>query len=143
MENLTNSVTENEMPENYSYPHLFEIRKWSMFLSVLGFIFLGILLVFSLVIISGNGAGHKVVTIIPMLLMGIIYFFPIYYLFQFSNFSKKALMYGDKESFSTAFKYLKMHYRFMGIFTISVLGLYLIFFCFLLISGNMSNIFKG
>jgi len=148
MENLTNSFSDNEMIEmdNEGLKQLAETRKWSTFLSILGFVFLGLILIITVIMIAfGNtnsGFGSPSLALIPLLLIGLIYFFSIYYLYQFFYNSKQALNNKDSELLSKALRYLKMHYRFMGILAIIMLSLYLIFFIIVIISGNLMNIFQ-
>ncbi len=107
-----------------------ELRKWTMFLSILGFIFLGIIiLIIPLLIyfqVSSYNIGLGMATIIPLILIVVIYFFPIYFLFMFSKYSKNAIENLDSNSLEIAFKYLKSHYKFMGILVTVILCIYLI-----------------
>ncbi len=57
---------------------------------------------------------------------GFIYFFPIYYLFKFSTNMKEALLHSNEENIDEAFINLKSHYKFMGIFTIVFISIYLL-----------------
>jgi hypothetical protein len=75
-----------------------------------------------------------------MLLLVLIYFFPIYYLFKFSAEARAALRLKDEAFLNNAMKFLKMHYRFMGILLIIVLAIYaLVFAAFILglIAGSV------
>ena len=53
-----------------------------------------------------------------------VYFFPIYYLLQFSNKAKEALLYRNSQTLTEAMKYIKSHFKFVGIMTIVMLALY-------------------
>ena len=118
--------------------HLKEARKWTAFLSIAGFVMIGLMV--CILIITGIIAGkHRLnpvgtlpfVSVLPILIMVIIYTFPIYYLYQFSRYSKLALRDLDQDALSNAFKYLKIHYRYMGVLLIAVIGIYavtLVFF---------------
>ncbi|WP_162183657.1 DUF5362 family protein [Wocania ichthyoenteri] len=64
--------------------------------------------------------------------MALIYFFPIYYLFNFSRKMKSALSTANKDDFKSAFTNLKSHYKYMGIFTIVIISIYV-----LIIVGSM------
>jgi hypothetical protein len=59
--------------------------------------------------------------------LAIIYFFPVYYLLQFSNKMKKALVDKNEDTLAKAFEMLKSHYKFIGVFTIITLSLYALF----------------
>lgn len=113
-----------------SINHIRKLRKWTMFFSILGFIFMGICIVlipFLLFVASFNiPFGNAYLTLLPLFLIMALYFYPVYCLYLFSSNSKKAISNSDSNSFEIAFKYLKLHYRFMGILVIIMLSLYFI-----------------
>jgi len=135
MENIneTNTVNQNFGVNPEALINLEATRKWTLFLSILGFVFIGLMLlmsVFFLSIFRGIGLPLELPTtlpmfsIIPMLIVMVIYFFPIFYLFQFSRFSKIAVANRDEASLARALKFLKLHYQFMGILAIIGIGIY-------------------
>jgi hypothetical protein len=63
---------------------------------------------------------------ITYLLLAFIYFFPVYYLLKFSNQLKKALSTKNDEILAKAFEMLKSHYKFIGVFTIITISLYVL-----------------
>lgn len=133
-EAIDNSFTQEELLSisEKSTGFLVETSKWTKFLSILGFIFIGIM------VIGGLFAGtifSKIGTELPFpgfvigliyIFIALIYLFPILYLYRFSSNLKIALLNKDKVALETAFQNLKSHYKFVGIATIVVLGLYLI-----------------
>jgi hypothetical protein len=149
MENLTNSTPEESKLEldNAAVDHLAETRKWTMFLSILGFIFTGLMLIFAIILATVSGyyarTGMTALTIIPFLLLCLIYIFPIYYLFRFSTYSKQALDKKDNGLLSMAFGYLKMHYRFMGILMIVIGGIYILIILVMIVAGSFFNVFHS
>jgi uncharacterized membrane protein len=133
MENQHNEsqLIVNTLSKNY----LNETQKWSKFLSIVGFIGIGLLIVFSIFIgffmpnflpsdqadiMSGGLFGFV------YLLMAALYFFPVLYMYKFSKHMKTALSNNDTENIDEAFKYLKSQYKFMGIYTIVCLGIYIL-----------------
>lgn len=117
--------------------NLNETGKWTNFLSIMGFIFIGLMIVLGFFIgsiFSENANDQNNTpfsgTIIGFiyLMMGLIYFFPVLYLYKFSTFTKKALMHQNPDDLNEAFKNLKAHYRFMGIITIVLIAIYLLAF---------------
>ena len=60
------------------------------------------------------------------IIMIAIYIFPLYYLHQFSVKLKKALTSKDDEVLANAFEMLKSHYKFVGVFTIIMLSIYIL-----------------
>jgi hypothetical protein len=106
-----------------------ETRKWTKFLSIVGFVAIGFMLIMGLMVgtvmdslneyqtgsampISGGFLGFTYV------IVAVIYFFPVWFLFKFSNHIKTALYFKNQEALYTAFNNLKYHYKFVGILTI-------------------------
>lgn len=110
-----------------------EIAKWCKFLSILGFIALGLMLISSFFIGSFYNSTPQtdmmpfdlgtVVTFI-YIVIALIYVFPIYYLYQFSVKMKEALASKEDAVLATAFEMLKSHYKFIGVFTVIMLSVY-------------------
>lgn len=110
-----------------------ETAKWAFFLSVIGFIGIGFLVILALFssVIFGSIPQAKVVPFnlgmamtVVYLLFAVLYFFPVYYLMQFSNKMKKALASKNDETLAESFQMMKSHYKFLGVFTIITLSLY-------------------
>lgn len=122
---------------NASRNFLDEIAKWAKFLSILGFVLVGVLLVFAFFATpifeiamekqTGTPNSLGFTMLITNLGLAIIYFFPVYYLLQFSNKMKKALVEKNEDTLAKAFEMLKSHYKFIGVFTIITLSLYALF----------------
>jgi hypothetical protein len=134
---MQNAITELEQLTLSSAAKGFlrETAKWNKFLSILGFIALGLMLIGSFFI----GAFYNtmpqadimpfdlgiVVTLI-YIVVALIYIFPIYYLYQFSVKMKEALASKDDAVLATAFEMLKSHYKFIGVFIIIILSVYVL-----------------
>ncbi|WP_418263004.1 DUF5362 family protein [Flavobacterium faecale] len=128
-----------------------ETAKWGYFLSILGFVFLGLMLVLALFIgtvfsklnsfgggmspMMGSGTGMFSVV---YLLIALLYFFPIYYLFQFSSKVKNAFKFNDNEQLNASFEYLKSHYKFMGVLALVIISFYMVVFFMTFIVGIIS-----
>lgn len=111
---------------------LIETSKWTRFLAILGFIFSGIIIVISL-------SAGSLLSLIPDTEMdkvpsyfgfmfsiiysalGILYFFPPYYLFNFSKKLKLALTLKNTESLEQAFGNQKSFFKFFGV--LAIIGL--------------------
>lgn len=118
------------------------ISKWAQFLSILGFIGIGFMVIGALfALMAGNSSsfgrfnGGMNFTFLGILylVMAVIYFFPVYYLFKFAMNMKNAVATNGSNDMNTAFSYLKAHYKFIGIFTIVILSIYLLMFLFSMI----------
>ena len=134
---MQNAITELEQLTLTSRAKGFlkETAKWCKFLSILGFLGLGLLFLSSF-FISTIYASMPQSTSIPFnlgtamtifyIIMIAIYIFPLYYLHQFSVKLKKALTSKDDEVLANAFEMLKSHYKFVGVFTIIMLSIYIL-----------------
>ena len=112
-----------------------EITGWTYFLSIIGFIFVGLLVLIAVFASSiYNMAMAQLSQESPFdvglfmtavyLIVALIYFFPILFLFKFSKRLKSALKSKDNVELASALEMLKSHYKFVGVFTIIVLSLY-------------------
>ena len=124
-----------------SLNHLNTTRKWTMFFSILGFIGVGIMIIVALLLITGgllkslpdlpDGASFSAAPLgivgFLYIIIAVLYFFPIYFLLQFSINSKKAILYKDEYLLEKALRNLKNHYMFVGVLTIIVFSFYFIF----------------
>lgn len=126
------------------------ISRWARFLAILGFIFLGIgviFILFSGTMISGmnrymamEGATYYVpgafswLYATAYLIMLLIYFFPFYFLYKFATRTRKALLSDDPSILTEALNALKNHYVYIGILTI--IGIvFMVISCILMVSG--------
>jgi hypothetical protein len=136
IESIDESFSSSELKMNsQSLEHLRLTARWSKFLSILGFIGLGFMVlgIIGLMAMKGqmntysrfSGSPFDTDTLaIIYLVMILVYFFPIYYLFQFSSKMKKAIDQKDTITFAEATGFLKNHFQFIGICAIIVLSLY-------------------
>lgn len=126
--------------------HLKETRQWSNFLAILGFVFMGVLFLGLLIFYT---AMKEIQTDTQSISLGlaifflsiicIVYFFPVYFLSRFSWYSKRAIREYDSSKLTQAMKYLKLTFRFIGIYTIAMLTIYtLAFFVFFLTRSFVS-----
>ena len=126
---------ENLVIDWRSKEFLKETAKWTKFLAILGFVGIGLMVLGSLVMLfapsslMSNGDfpfGGKIFMMLLYLAFAVLYYFPISYLYQFSENTKKAIENNDNNAIRDAFEFLKSHYKFMGILTIILLAFYAI-----------------
>src|SRR5512133_1736829 len=86
--------------EQETLNHLNTTRKWAMFLAIIGFIFLGLIVIIGLIagtFMTAFSTGEKDLGIpdslmfIPIILLVVIYFFPVLFLFRFSKHTSRAI----------------------------------------------------
>jgi len=124
-------------------------RKWTMFLAILGFIFLGFIIVFGLIAgtflstFKSNEVNLGIpesLMIIMFIVIAAIYFFPVYFLFQFSRHTSKAVETLDKQDLNKAVKNLKAYFTYIGIMAIVVISIYIMA---IIIAGASMSFLKG
>lgn len=123
-----------------------EIAKWAYFLSILGYVGVGFIVLVAFFAgaffaFIGNltqethnlgWVGGSFVSFIYFIIAA-IYFFPIYFLNKFSSKLKMALKNNDSEILSNSFEYLKSHYKYVGIAALIILSFYTLFLLGMLI----------
>lgn len=137
---------------NQAQAFLKETAKWTTFLSIIGFICLafGVLLgifyiAMSSVLFSAPGMPAQMQYFGPalgviMIIISIIFIFPLLYLLRFSSKTKEALNESNTAKLTEAFENHKSFFKFIGIYTIIVLSVYALFIVFAIIAGIASAI---
>ena len=120
--------------------HLRETAKWAKFLSIVGFVFIGFILVFLAIAGSrvasysysspigaalGSGGFMQIVLLFAMVAL---YFFPCLFMFQFANKMLRALRNNDQYTLVASFRQLKLCYKYVGILTIVIISIYVLLF---------------
>lgn len=122
---------------------------WGKFLSILGFIFMGFMILFGFMMsammafVPNQYGGLPFPTFLfgfIYLVIAIVYFFPILYLYRFSSGIKQALRLNNQNQLAKAFLYLKAHYRFMGILMIVFIGIYILAFILMVFFGMFAGL---
>ncbi len=129
--------------------HLNSMRKWTMFLSVLGFIFFGLLIIIGVATSTFLTAfrSREVNLGIPESLMiflfiiiAALYFLPVLFLFRFSRNTRDAIHNHDKLKLEKAFRNLRTYFTYIGVMAIIILSIYLLA---LAIAGSSMSLLKG
>jgi len=125
------------------------IWKWTTFLSVLGFILLGLIIVagFATTLFLTTFKSQQANLGIPESLMIIVfiaiaalYFFPVFFLFRFSRNTRDAIQKHDQKKLVKGFRNLRLFFAYLGIMVILVLSVYLVL---LLFAGASISFLKG
>lgn len=136
IEDIGNSSPSELKLNNHSINFLRETVKWTNFLSIVGFVYTGFIVLIALfggsaiASMSQLGGGPAIggtFIIVLYLILAVVYFFLSLYLNKFSNNMKTALRDKNEEVLTTAFENLKSHYKLLGIFTIVMLSLLILF----------------
>jgi hypothetical protein len=128
MEQVTSTSLFSLAIDPVTKAHLTETARWARFLAIVGLIFLGLMVLVgvfgSAMLFSSSGvenyygglgagifAGY-------MIVVGAIWFFPLFYTMRFATQMRRALSANDQQALNTSFQNLKICFRFLGILTI-------------------------
>ncbi|MFL5773157.1 MAG: DUF5362 family protein [Flavisolibacter sp.] len=122
--------------------YLTDIYKWTKFLAITGMVvlFLGLVAValgatVSPTLINAQSDGSVVTEVAPAtkatlaivsVICVAIAFFPLYFLLQFSNKMKKALVSNNQEELNESFAKLKTYFKYLGIIIIIAFVIYVL-----------------
>jgi len=146
MENGFTSAESGMRLNEIALDYLRQSAKWTFFLSILGFIGIGMMVLLGVFMASilgmansNSGFGGSELGIISAMpgvfsgvyiLLAILYAFPVYYLYKYATGIKTALLVRNEEMLTASLGYLKSHHKFIGIMMIVMMLLY-----FLIIIG--------
>ncbi|HEX2900751.1 MAG TPA: hypothetical protein VHS96_13600 [Bacteroidia bacterium] len=133
--------------------------KWARFLSILGFIGIGFMVLAALMMFAGGAmfserassvyGSRGVLGGAPLGLIGVVYlfmaalyFFPVLYLNKFASKMLNAITMRDSMTLESSFEQLRNHYRFVGIITIVMIGLYVLGIMAMVMGGIASGGFR-
>lgn len=124
-------------------------RKWTMFLAIIGFIFLGLFIVIGVItgtFLSAFNSGAtsmgfpESLLAVIFIILAIVYFFPVLFLFRFSKLTAHAVQTLDKQVLHKAFRNLKSYFVYIGVLIIIVLIFYIVG---LIVAGTSMAFLKG
>ena len=130
-----------------------ETAKWSKFLSIIGFVFVGLfaLIALGVTFFSGFALSNlgEAGTAVPKgmfgtigivyFLIALLYVLPFVYMYKFAQKMKIALAQNDQLYLAESFKNLKSLYKFMGVFMLVIVVIYGI----MLLFGVLGALFAG
>ena len=139
MENIENTENTPQAENLFAFDseiinYLAETSKWGRFLAIVGYIGMGLLLLLGFfVMVGGSILGSVSEVDLPLGVLGFLYivlaglyYFPVNYLYKFSNRIKLGLNSNSQQSLTSGFENLKSLFKFTGIFTIVILSLYVL-----------------
>lgn len=144
MLNEQSNLCLNNEGENY----LRETARWASFLSILGYIGIGFMIIlgiiFSFAIFQSSQIADSSLGILMLfvyLALAGLYFYPIYTLHQFSKNSNKAIQDQNQFLLNESLRNLKNCFRYIGILTIVLIALYVLLIFIMMGSGELSTLF--
>ncbi len=145
-ETIDKQISENELVVSKNGLNFLKYSaKWANFLAIIGFIGLGLMVLGGLIsIIAGAsisripGMQQFAVIGIVYLVLAVLYFFPTLYLYQFASKTKKAIQNRSQENLDLGLENLKSFFKFLGIFTIVVISMYILILFIAIIAAASS-----
>jgi hypothetical protein len=122
--------------DHESTSFLSETAKWAKFLSIVGFVFTGILVLVAFFLgkllgsLSPFGAalsGVGFLSTVFYLGLAALIFFPNWFLFNYARKIQTAFLHNDQATLNASLGSMKSYFKFMGILTIVILSIYIIF----------------
>ncbi|WP_439880644.1 DUF5362 family protein [Pontibacter sp. MBLB2868] len=129
---------------NDSASFLSSAAKWGKFLAIVGFVMIGLTVLFAFFAGSffgpmmneldgdTNFAGGAFFAVF-YIVFALLYFFPVLYLYKFSSKMQDALRLQSENVIAESFKNLKSLLKFVGILTIVFFGIYALGLIFMMI----------
>lgn len=133
---------------------LLETARWTKFISIIGFVVLGLLILVGFAIgmgmpifnsmsefgdTPGLARSLGIGMMFIYLVMALLYFFPVFYLYKYSTLIKPSILHGNQEQFNLALSYQKRMFKFIGVLMIILLALYGLAFIFILIGAAIAG----
>ncbi len=101
----------------------YESSRWALFFAILGFIYIGLILL--IFITASSKLGSAGIPIVFMLLsLSAFVLPPVWFIFQFAQNIQKALRHEDNQAAAVGFQNLRRLYQFVGVLTAILLGFY-------------------
>jgi hypothetical protein len=117
---ISNSIKEN----------LITSAKWARFLAIIGFIFVGLMAIISLILlVTSLSSGFGPLILVAFIYIGITItmLFPALYLVRFSGSVVKGLNSNKQGEFDYGIQNLKSLFKFSGIYTIVFIAIYVVY----------------
>jgi hypothetical protein len=125
---------------------IYQASQWSRFIAIVGFVSIGFIVLgglFTGIVVSVISDNLASLPFPPFLIsfiylfIALIFFFPVYYLYSFSSKAHAAISTHNGVNMDEAFKNLKSHYKFIGVFFIITLCLNIIGIIITFTMGSM------
>lgn len=126
-----------------------ESVKWCKFMSIVGFVGVGLMILVAVSMFIGFNALESMsetskfpfptsLISVVYLIFAALYFFPVYYLYQYATKTSLALQSRNQQLLTDGLENLKSHHKFLGIFTLIIVSIYGLIFVGAILGGLMS-----
>lgn len=125
--------------------YLLEAGRWGKFISIFGIVMCGLMVMGGLFFALTGFAGAYSSMGFPTTILGVIYMvgaliylYPFIALLRFSIRVKEAIVRNDGTVLHSSFRFLKNHFKSIGVLIIVMIFLYALMFLFLVVMGGVA-----
>ena len=127
--------------------YLLEAARWAKFIAIFGIVICGIMLMGGLffMMMGSVAAGMYAAAGLSPFVLGVIYIacaliyiYPAIALLRFSIRVKEALLLGNNDVLNNSFRFLKNHFKSIGILIIITIFVYALLFLFIIVVGGVA-----
>jgi len=143
---LDDQATGHFKLNSISIEYMRETAKWARFLSIVGFVMVGLIVlggVFagtfmgSMMAAAGSPIGGVGIALL-YIGMAALYFFPTLYLFRYSKNTKQAIETNSEDLLTEGVGNMKSVFKFWGIFMAIILAFYAVILVFSIVGGGLA-----
>lgn len=125
--------------------YLQEAARWGKFISIFGIVICGLMIMGGLFMtVAGAALSYSSLGIAPgivgilYIIFSLIYLYPCIALLRFSVRVKEAIIMNNSDVLNSSFRFLKNHFKSIGIMLIVMIFLYALLFLFLIVMGGVA-----
>jgi hypothetical protein len=124
----------------YIRKDLLTAAKWGKFLAIMGFVSIGLIFLGALGLfitaatVPFIGSQFALMGFV-YIVMAVVFVFPTLYLLRFSNSTKVGIESDKQAEFENGIENIRSLFKFIGIYTIVIIGIYVLIFIFGMISA--------
>lgn len=125
--------------------YLQEAARWGKFISIFGIVISGLMIMLGLLITLTGAAFSYSSMGVPSAIMGIIYIvvslaylYPFIALLRFSIKVKEGIIMNNNDILNSSFRFLKNHFKSIGILIIVMIFVYALLIVFLVVMGGVA-----
>lgn len=125
--------------------YLQEAARWGKFIAIFGIVICGLMLMAAVaMLLAGSVSAYNSLGVSPIMLgliyliSGLAYLYPCIALLRFSAKVKEAVSSNNNDVLRSSFRFLKNHFKSIGILIIVMIFIYALLFLFLIVMGGVA-----
>lgn len=125
--------------------YLLEAARWAKFIAIFGLIIFGLMLIGGVFLLMTPAAMFAQMGMSPFglgllyIIMSVLYFYPMWALLKFANKIKLSVALENQAMMQDGFRFLKNHFKAVGIFIIAIIIMYILIIIFFIVVGAVAG----